>query len=97
MVLKISNPRDRVHIDRAHRSGAFKSDKPRAIIVKFKDTDSKMLVKTAARQFDLKQTPFGVFDQYPPEVQEKRKSLIPIMLKARDERKKAVLCEINFT
>lgn len=90
-VLKISNARDRVRIDRAHRSGAFKPDKPRAIIVKFKDTDSKMLVKTASRQFDLKQTPYGVFDQYPPEVQEKRKGLIPIMLKAKDERKKAVL------
>ena len=50
-----------------------------------------MLVKTAARQSDLTQTPFGVFYQYPPEVQEKRKRLIPIMLKARDERKKAVL------
>lgn len=90
-VLKISNARERVHIDRAHRSGAYKPDKPRVMIVKFKDTDSKMLVKNAARQTDLKQTPFGVFDQYPPEVQEKRKGLIPIMLKARDEHKKAVL------
>ena len=90
-VLKISNARERVHIDRAHRSGAYKPDKPTVIIVKFKDTDSKMLVKNAARQTDLKQTPFGVFDQYPPEVQEKRKDLIPIMLKARDEHKKAVL------
>lgn len=90
-VLKISNARERVHIDRAHRSGPYKPDKPRVLIVKFKDTDSKMLVKNAARQIDLKQTPFGVFDQYPPEVQEKRKGLIPIMLKARDEHKKAVL------
>lgn len=90
-VLKIPNPRESVLIDRAHRTGAFKPGKPRAMIVKFKDTDSKMLVKSTAKELDLKQTPYGVFDQYPPEVQEKRRALIPIMLKAKDERKKAVL------
>ena len=36
-------------------------------------------------------TPFGVSDQYPPEVQEKCRSLIPKMLEARAQHKKAVL------
>ena len=90
-VLNIHNPSGRVFIDRAHRSGTFRPDKPRAIIVKFKDTDSKMIVKNAAKEIDLKNTPFGVFDQYPPEVQEKRRSLIPKMLEAKAQHKKAVL------
>ena len=90
-VLNIHNASNRVFIDRAHRLGPFRSDKPRAMIVKFKDTDSKMLVKNAAKELDLKNTPFGVFDQYPPEVQEKRRSLIPKMLEAKAQHKKAVL------
>ena len=90
-VLHISNPNERVFIDRAHRSGSFRPDKPRAMSVKFKDTDSKMIVKNAAKELNLKNTPFGVFDQYPPEVQEKRRELIPVMLKAKTQHRKAVL------
>lgn len=40
-VLHISNPRERILIDRAHRMGPFSPHKTRNIVVKFKDTASK--------------------------------------------------------
>lgn len=90
-VLKIESARTRVLIDRAHRMGAYKLGKPRAIVVKFKDTESKMLIKSALKNINLKATPFAVFEQYPQAVQERRKALIPEMVKARNSGKTAFL------
>jgi hypothetical protein len=42
----------------------------------------------------LKGTNFGISPHYPPEVLEKRKKLIPVMLKERQENKKAYMFEI---
>jgi hypothetical protein len=39
----------------------------------------------------LKGTNFGISPHYPPEVLEKRKKLIPVMLKERQENKKAYI------
>ena len=90
-VLKIQNPRESVHIDRAHRLGRGRPGVNRAIVVKFSDSSSKEVIKNALRKVNLRGTQFGVFDQYPFEVQERRKSLIPVMNKARHEGKRAVL------
>lgn len=90
-VLKIESAKTRIFIDRAHRMGAFKHGKPRAIVVKFKDTNSKMLVKSALKSINLKNTSFAVFEQYPQAVQERRKALIPEMVKARNSGKTAFL------
>lgn len=90
-VLKIDNARNRIQIDRAHRMGNKVPGKIRAIVVKFKETKSKMIVKEALRTINLKESPFGVFDQYPKAIQERRKALIPVMLQARRAGKSAFL------
>ena len=90
-VLKIKEPAVCVRIDRAHRVGNNIPGKQRSIVVKFQDTASKMVVKNALQNINLKNTPFSVFDQFPQIVQERRKELIPVMLEARRNNKKAVL------
>lgn len=89
--LKIPNPRDKIRIDRAHRLGGRMTGRTRSIVVKFKDTDSKLVVKNALREINLRGTAYAVYDQLPPIVQERRKALLPIMIKARQEGKRAVL------
>ena len=61
-VLKISRSRESVQIDRAHRVGAPSVGKTRSIVVKFKDTDSKLRVKNSLKRVDSKQSPHAVFD-----------------------------------
>ena len=90
-VLKIKETAGCVRIDRAHRVGNNIPGKQRSIVVKFQDTASKMVVKNALQNINLKNTPFSVFDQFPQIVQERRKELIPVMLEARRNNKKAVL------
>jgi hypothetical protein len=55
------------------------------------DEDSKSLIKSALKGINLRFSPYNVSDQFPPEVKERRKELIPTMLKARREGKRAVL------
>ena len=77
-VLKMPDPQSRIHIDRAHRMGRYAHTKSRAIVVKFSDTSSKMQVKDALKSVNLKGTPYAVFDQFPQNVQERRKALLPV-------------------
>ena len=71
-VLKIPRSRESIQIARAHRIGAPSVGKTRYIVVKFKDTDSKLRVKHSLKHVDLKQSPYAVFDQLPKEVQDRR-------------------------
>ena len=48
-VLLMEDPATKIQIDRAHRVGSFVSGKTRPIVVKFKDTSSKMIVKESLR------------------------------------------------
>lgn len=89
-VLKIDNPKSRINIIRAHRIGKFTSGKTRPIVAKF-DNDSKFLIKDALKGAKLQMTPYNVTDQYPQEIKDRRKELIPVMLEARKAGKKAVL------
>lgn len=90
-VLKIPNPEACIKIDRAHRMGSIIPGKQRPIVVKFASTASKMVVKSALQNVNLKSSPYNVFDQFPKIVQDRRKELIPIMVQASKEQKKAVL------
>jgi hypothetical protein len=90
-VLHISGASSRIEIDRAHRIGSFVKGKIRPVVVKFKNTDSKMLVKNALKNINLKQSDYNVSEQFPPEVKERRKQLIPELIKARNQGRKAVL------
>ncbi len=89
--LKIENPQAKISIDRAHRIGRFSSGKTRPIVAKFRDSSSKQCVKDALKLVDLKASPCNVSEQYPQEVKDRRRTLVPIMVQARKDGKKAVL------
>ena len=88
-VLKIPDPVLNIGINRAHRIGRFHRNKTRPIVVKFCDSKSKM--KNSLKNTNLRNTNFYVKDQFPREVVGKRRNLIPAMLQARMQGKKAVL------
>ena len=90
-VLLIEDPATKIQIDRAHRVGRFVSGKTRPTVVKFKDTSSKMTVKKSLRQVNLFHTPYNVTEQFPKEIRERRKQLVPVMMQARKDGNKAVL------
>lgn len=89
-VLKIKNPKNCIKIIRAHRIGKFNRSKTRPIVAKF-DEDSKPLIKEYLKGVNLRPTPYNVADQYPQEVQQRRKELIPAMQEARRKGKRANL------
>jgi hypothetical protein len=88
--LKIENAKDIIKLDRTHRIGKYNSAKTRPIVVKFNYYKHKELVRTKAREH-LQGSPFGVSDQYPREIQERRRALMPIKRQAHSEGKVAVL------
>lgn len=80
-----------ISFHRVHRIGQINTDhkRPRPIIVKFEHYKHKELVKSKGRE--LRGTQFGLNDQFPREIQERRKKLIPIMKQLRKEGKRATL------
>ena len=58
-------------------------------MVKFGSYVEREMVRNLSKR--LKGTNFGISPHYPPEVLEKRKKLIPVMLKERQENKKAYI------
>lgn len=90
-VLKILDSRANIRIDRAHRMGPYSANKTRPVVAKFCDTKSKMMVKDAPSSVNLRDTTYNVSEHYPPEIQQKRRELLPIMIKARKDGKRATL------
>ena len=85
--MKIQNE---MHIDVAHRIGKYvRWDKPRPIVARFHYPKERDMVRSATRE--LKGTHYGVNEQFPPEVQQKRKTLYPHMKEARRKNQKAYL------
>lgn len=62
---------------------------PRPIVAKFEHYKDKELVK--GRGKELKGTTFGLNDQFPKEIQERRKLLYPILKDSRKNNKRAYL------
>ena len=73
--------------DRVHRLGRHDPSKkyPRPIIAKFEQYNDKEYVRQAAPDA-LINTGYGVREQYPYEIEEKRKMLYPIAKKARQDK-----------
>ena len=89
--LEIENARLGIKIDRAHRIGRFDpAKKPRPIVVKFNYYPDKLSVKQKAKD-KLDNSSFSVGDQFPKAIQDRRRKLIPVMIKAKREGKRAVL------
>ena len=74
---------------RVHRLGKLQADKIRPIIVKFKHYQHKELLKSKGKL--LKDTHFEMNDQYPREINERRKALYPILKNHRKNNIRAVM------
>ncbi len=82
---------DKITFHHVHRLGSVKKDQkhPHPIIVKFEHYKHKELVKKQGQE--LKGTHYGMNDQFPREIQERRKTLFPIRRKFIHEGKKAII------
>lgn len=74
---------------RVHRLGKQSDNRPRPIIAKFEHFQQKELVKSKGKE--LKGTTFRLNDQYPREINERRKILYPILKENRKNNKRASL------
>ena len=88
--LQIGGDASNFKIDRAHRIGRYEHGKSRPVVVKFNFFGDKLAVKEAART-RLRGSPLSVSEQYPKAIQDRRKSLIPYLVQARQQGKDASL------
>ena len=79
-----------IEFHRVHRMGRKISGKTRPIVAKFVLHKDRETVRRAAPQ-TLKNKPFGVNEQFPREINEKRKQLYPLFKQAKHEGKRASL------
>lgn len=77
------------NIERAHRIGRFQYNKTRPIVVKFSNFRVRESVRTSG--YKLKNKQYNIREQFPKEIVEKRKALMPILRKALEENRRAVL------
>ena len=83
------NP-DHIEIDRAHRLGSWRRDKVRPIVVKFLRYKDKEAIRKAAPE-KLRGSRFGINEQFPKEVADRRRLLLPILKQEKNNRKRATL------
>lgn len=85
-MLKLDPGQNKLEIDRAHRIGRRNRQnggKPRPIVVKFHKFSEKETVKKAS--FNLRGSGFSISDQYPKEIADKRRQLLPILKREKDK------------
>lgn len=88
--LQMNDVKSTVKIDRAHRVGSYTSGKTRPIVAKFNFYQDKMQIKRNVHE-KRESTGIRVSDQYPKAIQERRKTLIPELIRAKNDGKNAVL------
>ncbi|XP_071177823.1 protein unc-13 homolog C-like [Mytilus edulis] len=90
--LKIENAKDKITLEKAYRLGKRKNGaaKPRSIVWKFRKFEDREMIRSVSNR--LKNTNYGISPQYPKEVLERRKKLVPIMLKERKKNQKSLYC-----
>ena len=77
-------PSSNIELSRTHRSGPKKPGKPRVIITNFHKYKQKEEVRKAVYH-TLRDTNYSVFEQYPPEITEKRRILVQKMKSIKRE------------
>lgn len=89
--LKIESAKTKIQIEKAYRLGKQKDDpsRPRPIEVEFSKFSDREMIRNISNR--LKGTKFGISPQYPKEVLERRKNIIPIMKKECNNKKNAYL------
>ena len=85
---KIENAMSEMKIHRAHRIGRFQIGKVRPIVAKFMYYPDRERVRLSA---DKLARPLGISQQFPQEVVETRRRLLPIMKGAKRNGKEAYL------
>ena len=85
----IENARYTINIKGARRLGKFDAAKTRPVLVEFDKFDDRETVRKASP--NLKDTDYGVSQQFTREVVLKRRKLLPILKAARSDKKKAFL------
>lgn len=75
-----------VSIEIAHRIGKRESGKIRPIVVKFTRFPQRELVRKSA--FKLKNTDLSISEQFPREIQDRRKQLLPVLKQAKANNRK---------
>ena len=78
---------DRMSFDRVHRMGPHIDGKTRNIVAKFHEYKEKEFVRKQGKA--LQGTQFHVYEQFPKEVGDKRRKLVPRMQAARRDGKRA--------
>ncbi|XP_062619728.1 uncharacterized protein LOC134281270 [Saccostrea cucullata] len=81
-----------ISFERVHRMGKWSefNEYPRNIVAKFSFFKDREFIRTRAPQ-KLSGTRIWVNEQYPPEIEEKRKKLYPVLRQARKDHKKVKL------
>lgn len=78
-----------IEFGNVHRFGKRSNDRPRPIVARFLYHKDLRLVLDRAKW--LKNTPFGIHEQFPNAIEERRKKLYPIQKEARKQGKHVVL------
>ena len=86
---KEKEKKEKIKIDRAHRMGRKMANKTRPIVAKFNYHQDKEGIRKQA--YLLKGKRFGISEQFPKEITEERKRLLPLYKQAKQEGKRAVL------
>lgn len=76
---------EEITFHRVHRLPSKDPKKPPPIIAKFEHYKHKELVKSRGNR--LKNTMYGMYDQFPKQIQDRRRKLLPIMKQFREEGK----------
>lgn len=85
----IQNAKQEIKLHRAHRIGKYNPTKVRPIVAKFAYFPDREKVRMSAGK--LKDTNYGISQQFPKEVMDKRRELVPIMKQARANGKDAYI------
>ena len=86
--LALQNARE-IQFHRVHRMGRFNRNKTRPIVAKFAFYPDRERVRGAAK--NLEGTSFSIGQQFPKEVQDRRRVLVPMTKKAKLEGKEAYI------
>ena len=86
--MNVSSARE-IRFHRVHRIGRFNRNKTRPIVAKFAFYPDRETVRKAAK--NLEGTNFSVGQQFPKEIMERRKRLVPIMKQAKSAGKDAYI------
>jgi hypothetical protein len=84
--LDIGGDRDHIEFSNVHRFGRFISGRSRPIVAKFVLHRDLQRVKESA--YKLKGKPFGINEQFPAEIEARRKVLYPVVRRLKQEGKR---------